>query len=743
MKNTYKLWIIVLMLAATSLSVKGAISYSLDNRCATAQLVILVTPDVNYSGGQAVWNPGVFTISWPMSLGSSVLGAISNQNGFAFATAGALGNDGTYYYQKYAHTAATTLAMTSGTSYEVTRIALSGATTGDFSIPASSNAWVSSNNGFSVFSNSSGNQVPGTYSAYDITGIPLFAGIFWNGTSWCGGSGSSQQPGASDGALTCYVNAMGAQLTTSYVTPAVVNKLKIAAVSQLTIAPTAAMTVSDTMIINSAQGLVINADATGSGSFKNNPVPTKNLYNSGGSVQVNTYVKNTATIGSFQIHLIGPSVFDPAIAIPPSSGPGYVSLGSYNLQAGSTYSYRYRESTNSWINIYQVTDSVPRLGGIALSDVTGVSKTLSLSGRINTGTIADPTTPTKWDPTITAGQGNGCYVFSNPYTSYMDLDFFWSDNAARLGTNMDFYTWEHEWGNYGVWTYDDLSGEGAGTQNIGAADGKINPGQGFFAVLATTATQMRTVSTVASDNERVHAHTPFLKSDPANFLRIVASGNMTKDEIIVRFRDNATSGYDVKLDADKWMSMYEGATQIYTVTPDQAYLTINALPMLLPGQMTNVPMNFICGAEDTYTITASKIESFEAGTEIWLEDLQTGGEWYSLNNNPVYEFTAAPGDPEARFVLHFFGPTGIDDPIAAKNAIQIYGYQQNAYIVNHGTETVKEYKVYDIMGRELQGGTLVNKDVNVVPVNNVSAYYIVKVFTREGGVYTGKVFINK
>lgn len=172
-------------------------------------------------------------------------------------------------------------------------------------------------------------------------------------------------------------------------------------------------------------------------------------------------------------------------------------------------------------------------------------------------------------------------------------------------------------------------------------------------------------------------------------------------------------------------------------------LTVNAMPSLEPGNMVSVPMGFLCGADDTYNIAASNIESFDYGTEIWLEDLKLGGEWHSLVQNPVYEFTAAPGDPEARFVVHFFSTTSIDDPNAGANAISIYGYGQDAYILNRGTETVKEYVAYDMMGRELHRGTLPNSTVNKVTIGDVTAYYIVKVFTKEGRVYTDKVFINK
>ena len=317
----------------------------------------------------------------------------------------------------------------------------------------------------------------------------------------------------------------------------------------------------------------------------------------------------------------------------------------------------------------------------------------------------------------------------------MNLTAFYLDNVNvnRLGGNFFFWVWDNESSTYGVWDADTPIGTG----NMEFTNGSINPGQGFFAQLAGTASQVRFRQQI-----RNHYFGPFLKSDPANLLRLSASGNLSKDDIIIRFRENAKTGDDER-DAAKWASMIESATEISTVNTDNSYLTINSLPSLNPGEMVSVPMTFKCGIEGTYFITARNVESFDAGTEIWLEDLLVGGEWYSLNDNPVYEFTAVPNGIENRFIVHFFSTTGINDPIAKQNPIQIYGYGHDSYILNRGKETPKEYFAYDMMGRILRHGSLENSTVNKINISNVTAYYIVKVITKEGHVYTDKVFITK
>jgi hypothetical protein len=222
------------------------------------------------------------------------------------------------------------------------------------------------------------------------------------------------------------------------------------------------------------------------------------------------------------------------------------------------------------------------------------------------------------------------------------------------------------------------------------------------------------------------------------------AGNGFSDELIVHFKENALNTFGIA-DAEKWASMYETATEAWTVSTDNFNLTVNSLEPLA-SELVTVPMSFKCGAENNYTISASDLQTFEPGTEIYLEDLKLGGDWHNLVQNPVYAFTGSPDDNQARFLIHFFGPTAVDEPgegVTDSKDIQIYAWGQDAYIVNKGTETVKEYVAYDMMGRELHRGTLPSSTVNKVTIGNVSAYYIVKVITKEGRIYTDKVYITK
>jgi hypothetical protein len=481
---------------------------------------------------------------------------------------------------------------------------------------------------------------------------------------------------------------------------------------QLIINPGGSVTVIGATLLNAPQQIQILASSTGVGSFIDNGTIT---YGASGSAMVQTYIKNDSAVGTFHAHLVGPTISDPAFETAFSGLKG-VFLSAFNLAASSTYAYNYVESTNTWNNIYN--NNIPVLSGlgILLSTTDGTDHTMSMTGNLVTGA---------YTPSGALGHtGNNLALLSNPYASSLFFDAFHAANSSTINNVYRLFNAQN--GNYLFYS---ISGGGTLSANI-------QVGQGFFV-------ETLQASTVTFNNSmRVHSNAPFYKDGFANQLRLDAEGtNGFKDATFVYFNDAGTPNFDQSWDVYKWWSMNTEATELWTVSNDQAVLSMNTLPTL-GGEMVSVPLSFKCGEAGEYTITASQLESFDQGTEVWLEDIQTGEPWHNFNANPVYEFAGSALGMQNRFIVHFFGPTGIGDP-EARNAVQIYGFHKDAYIVNHGSQTIKEYFVYDMMGRELQSGSLPNSTVNKITIGDVSAYYIVKVITKEGGVYKDKVFITE
>jgi hypothetical protein len=163
-------------------------------------------------------------------------------------------------------------------------------------------------------------------------------------------------------------------------------------------------------------------------------------------------------------------------------------------------------------------------------------------------------------------------------------------------------------------------------------------------------------------------------------------------------------------------------------------LNFNALPM--EGNEV-VDLGFKCGVSGTYNLTGAGMESFDAATPIWLEDLKTGAV-QNLRTNPAYSFSYATGDAEKRFRLHFKSAYSV--PENSLSGINIYSVARTV-VISNTTKKAGEVWIYDLAGRELTHTTMSSASETRIPVNAAVGNYLVKVVT-EDGVTSNKVFIR-
>lgn len=691
---------------------------------------IIVTWNSTFSfvgSGNNLWGQATMTITWPetTSTDGNTLGAITSFlpgfSGWTYAAAAELVGGVTWQRKIILPVGGYTQNIPVGTT-EILSIKLEGSGSGNFTVANPYN-----NTDISSL-NYAGQMWSGAFNPATVTGATFANGIKWNGTRWCGGTSTTYpgEPGTGDQGVPCTVTTGPGVL---HAVDAKVSTLTITSPGTLTIAPSASLTTYLAVTLNSVNGLNVEANATSTGSLitRNN---TLTYTGSASSYAKQYFVDNNGY--PFHVHLVGPMAYDQTFA----NNELYkgVYLSAFNLANNFTYAYTYDNTIPDWVNVSDLTYPVPASLGLALSTTTNTNYFLTMSGKFITG--AYNTGPINGSPAVNAGLN----CISNPYPSGLSANLFLETNYSSNGdAGADIWAWEganvEGGGNYSNYNYD--AGEGTG----GLTSGIIRMGQGFFVELTGTGNAGYFNFAMS---QRVHSNAILLKDGQANLLRLFSSGNGFKDESLVLFKSNGTSEYGYG-DSEKWPSMYENATEAWTVSNDGKNLAINTLAPL-GTQMVTVPMSFKCGTAGEYSIEAANTSSFEAGTEIYLEDLLLGGEWYDLMANPVYTFNGSPEDVQARFLLHFFGPTAIDDQdgdITAQKDVKIYSWQQDAYIMNRGSETMDEYIAYDMMGRELHRGTLSNSTVNKVKIDDVTGYYIIKVITKEGGVYTGKVYITK
>jgi hypothetical protein len=245
------------------------------------------------------------------------------------------------------------------------------------------------------------------------------------------------------------------------------------------------------------------------------------------------------------------------------------------------------------------------------------------------------------------------------------------------------------------------------------------PTLGFF--VETTAPDV-----LGFDNSnRAHMADWFWKDDLSNLLTLQASGNDLSDKLYVRFMDGVTPGFDMVGDFHKLFAETPDLPQIYTVAGSDK-LAINALPAT-----ETVPMGFTANGSGSYTIEA--IETSDFSTVI-LEDLLTGQTTDLLNGSYTFEYTE--GSNPDRFVIHF-APLGVEDNTAAH--VNIWSNDHKIYVQTPLTAR-GDIVVYNMMGQEVVR-TDIEPGQNIIPMNEVNTYYVVKVLTSDNAV-TGKVYIK-
>jgi hypothetical protein len=331
--------------------------------------------------------------------------------------------------------------------------------------------------------------------------------------------------------------------------------------------------------------------------------------------------------------------------------------------------------------------------------------TTSFDGVLNTGSLSAALT----------SDGDGWNFVGNPYPSAVDWDAASGWTRTNLTTNA-----------YYVWTGTTYASYVVGGPGTNGGTQYIPAGQGFFVNAADA-------GTLGVSNEvRTHSAQDFWKSDEnrMNLLSLTVSNGSVNDETIIYFNEEATPDLDYTFDARKMMA--ESAPQVYTMMGTEK-MSINTYNNIT--KTTSVTLGINAPAEGEYSLTASNLESFDASTPIYLEDVVTGQK-ISLREMSAYTFFTGEGASE-RFVVHFAEYQGIgDNPHSDLHSI----YAGNRSINVDFNELKGEIVIYDILGQEISR-TSANNGLNIIPVPNGNAVYVVKVISDNNAV-TKKVFVK-
>jgi len=306
---------------------------------------------------------------------------------------------------------------------------------------------------------------------------------------------------------------------------------------------------------------------------------------------------------------------------------------------------RFNEPTRKWVQLPAAT--VLGIGTGYQVDLK-TSATCNFTGILNTGDVVKSglTNSSNNNPPF-----NGLNCLGNPYPSALA-----ADAEGWVLNNVDPFAYLWNGYNYLVLALGQNGSELASTYTGGV----IPAQQGFFVHVSSKGTGSVTIPQSA----RVHSSQPYYKNNKGlEALFIDITGNGLTDRAAIYFNDNATAGYDSRYDALK-LEGDEAAPQLFTLAGSEQ-LSINALPETAKSDIT---LGLKTAEETGCTFSFTGIESFDAGTSIFLDDLKTGFS-QNLRSKPDYEFTAAPGDDASRFKLRF-GNAGTN--ITPETALNVF-----------------------------------------------------------------------
>lgn len=488
----------------------------------------------------------------------------------------------------------------------------------------------------------------------------------------------------------------------------------------------------ENLTINNPVGVIIDRDVTTTGALN---------INAGGALTVNTLrtltsngtftIKANATsMGSFIDNgtLNGAGTFNVErwVSTNGASRWEYVSSpvtsASSSIFTSATHSLYYADETNNaWVGI---TNGLPAtmtaLKGYSrkyvVADLDGdVAKIFT--GTLNTGNQSIGVTLTTGAP----GAQHGWNLVGNPYPSTIDWDLI---TAANTDVEGSYYVRSN--GNYG--SYSSGLGTVTTTKNI-------PPMQAFW-VRSTVVSGTFSLTNAM----RTHSVQNTYKTnsfDNTLHLTVANDDNNLVDDTYIRFKSDATDGFDIQYDTYKMFAADSVYPQVYTNNSVDD-IAINNLSDLVGER--SVPLGFKTSVSGTYTLTADMVSTFTGnGNTVYLEDIQTGA-YQDLSANSTYPFTSGITSGLNRFVLHF-NPTVVSVSENAENEVLLFGYNNEIHI-NSSNMLDGDVYVYDILGQVVATKHLSGTTSDVISLKAKSAVYIVK-YTTSGQTITRRIFINQ
>jgi len=222
----------------------------------------------------------------------------------------------------------------------------------------------------------------------------------------------------------------------------------------------------------------------------------------------------------------------------------------------------------------------------------------------------------------------------------------------------------------------------------------------------------------------------FYKEDSVDYpmVSLISSNETYHDEIIIRFIEGTSQGFDVNWDAMKLFSMNPDVPQLSIKSGNQSF-ALNTLPLILPDLEVN--LNFQCAKPGFYSVTLTDRTKLDNETELYLKDL-IENKIINLKEERVYRFSHQPANSRERFRLYFNPSEDVINNISPETWFSVYSHEHTLTVLKN---TVKEISgslcVFDMLGRPVMKVPLTNDKTMTFNLITPTGYYIVSILTDD------------
>ena len=341
------------------------------------------------------------------------------------------------------------------------------------------------------------------------------------------------------------------------------------------------------------------------------------------------------------------------------------------------------------------------------------STTYNYTGNLNNGSFTANTSH------HTAGDYTGYNLVPNPYPSA--IDWLAASGWTKTHINNSIWVWNPVIGNYSSYI-NGSPGVNGGSQYIAA-------GQAFF-VQSNNSSPMLSMN----NDVRLHNAQAFLKGGTTfeNVLRISLDANDFRDEMIIRFAEEATASFD-STDVQKLYGNAD-APQLYSFSEDQTKLSINSLDPDPETRIIQIGLELTGNHNLQFEFEGGA--SFTTGHHLMLED-QLTNTLVDLSSNDTYAFSHMEDSDPLRFRLHILGVTAINASLAHEQMKAWYDKNQLYLQLPESKTEMLQLEVYSVLGSLLDVTTLKASPLIVHPLQ-LSGAVMLKV-TAGNKVYTTKL----